>query len=277
VISRSTRFLARSRSGDDGVAMMETDVMRFMAIFAFCLMAIFALVQSADIEYVQSTVNVKRTESRITELEKKLAVSAARLEVNKNANERIQKELRFSELESERWKARWQTLYEGQKTNKQKSRVTTIQEPVKKQSIAKQIKQVEKREPTKPVKSIQPKKTVSKKQGFTLSFDSDAALLSLIQQNRVALYAVSKDQSWRISLKHGQVSYTKSILKGNYYPMTADTVPSSISRKMSANSHVNQWFVELPIGVRQRITKLMKGKTGGDLIINAKSQVQFIN
>ena len=42
-----TSYPARSAGNDEGgMEHLETDVMRFMAILAFCLVAIFALVQS---------------------------------------------------------------------------------------------------------------------------------------------------------------------------------------------------------------------------------------
>lgn len=54
-MSRSPYSYSWTRSGDNdagGIADLQTDVMRFMAILAICLVAIFALVQSIPLEPV---------------------------------------------------------------------------------------------------------------------------------------------------------------------------------------------------------------------------------
>ena len=62
-MTRSPLFYALNRGADGdagGVADLQTDVMRFMAIISLCLMAIFALVQSIPLApVVQETGQAK--------------------------------------------------------------------------------------------------------------------------------------------------------------------------------------------------------------------------
>ena len=164
---RSPLFYPLNRGMDadaGGVADLQTDVMRFMAILALCLVAIFALVQS--IPLAPTKVADTPVEQHAKPPEPELA--------NEPTPQPVPEPERIEEPDI--------TL-----TGPQPRRLPVrAAPPVLQRPLAQTIESIE-------VTPVEPQPA---EQGFTLRFEDDAALTRLVARKEVGLYAILPDKSF---------------------------------------------------------------------------------
>ncbi len=236
--------MVRNVDGDaGGAADLQTDVMRFMAILALCLMAIFALVQSIPLAPLQpaepettADVEVDQPEPEAIPLSKPQAKPVA------------QKEPEAETVVLTR--PRWQTTFQPT----QKPDPT----PVAEMATAPPV-----RVPTEPEVAKEP-------EGFTLRFESDEALMRLVAQRKVGLYAIDGSRALRMAVSESRVSFWDASAPSTFHEMEAATVPTQViealGRKSSTDKNVD-WGVTLPGEMRSQLDTLMRDHSGGALVI----------
>jgi len=204
--------------GEGGMEHLETDVMRFMAILAFCLVAIFALVQSVPAPAPEPAPTPVAAEP--------------------------------------------EPLPEPRPTPQ------PVPEPPTQSP----------REPAAepPPEAVPPAPTApdaKPRPGFSLRFDSDAALVGLVEREEVALYAFARDQVWRFMLVDGRPAFRTADSPGQVHEMAPDTVPGpvldALRRSVVLPGGGLRWGVTLPPPTAAALGRVLATNDGGALVIDA--------
>lgn len=210
-----------------GMEELQTDVMRFMAILAFCLVAIFALVQSIPLLPPAPPRSPLDTRARPPEPVKKTP----------------------------------------------EERVPQAPEP----AASPRPKPIPTPRPAPPV----PKPDAPAQDqgpGFSLRFDSDAALIRLVAGGRVELYAFSDDQTWRMSIGGDGLHFTTAQRPAKLNLMRAETVPGAMVEALRHAAPPDvlgsmSWGVTLPAATNEAIARLVSAFRSGTLVIHANGSV----
>lgn len=240
---RSPLFYPLNRGMDadvGGVSDLQTDVMRFMAILALCLVAIFALVQSIPLAPREEALPVETPEPVAEEMAKvdTPPVVASETEI---------KLTRPLPTRSPREEA----------------------PPVLQRPRAATVEKVE----VPPVSKEPPK------EGFTLRFEDEVALTRLVARNEVGLYAIFPDKSYRMNVNRGQFSFWPASMPNRFHEMDELTVPTSVTgafrQSGAAKAQGLKWGVTIPSATSRQLEQYLREGTGGDLIIDARGGLRL--
>jgi hypothetical protein len=118
----------------------------------------------------------------------------------------------------------------------------------------------------------------SKRQGFSLRFESDAALDRLVAAGTVRLYAMENQRAWQLSMKSGDPAVAPVSFPGWFHEMSVATVPAHYLHSLEKASAgpgqaVIVWGVQLPAATKAAITSLTRGRQGGALLIQGDGRV----
>lgn len=121
-------------------------------------------------------------------------------------------------------------------------------------------------------------KPASEKQGFTLRFESDAALDRLVSVGSVSLYAMADKQAWRLSMVAGKSAAAQASFPRWFHEMSASTVPAHYIRSLKNTApgpgkSTAVWGVQLPATAKQAIASLTRQRQGGVLLIRGDGRV----
>ena len=228
-----------------GTADLQTDVMRFMAILALCLVAIFALVQSIPQEPTDA--------EKAKPLEIVTVVKSERRETVREAITPVPQ------------------IPEAKKTKP---------EPIRKVPPAETV--VARTEARPPVQPVEPQlreqnlpqpdpAPTDDEDGFTLRFETDLALTQLVAKNEIGLYAISGANALRMTINHDRAEFWSASLPKQYHEMDTATVPESIvsALRMSGGGNTThaRWGVTLPSAMTATLNQYMNEYRGGTLII----------
>ncbi|MEH6626501.1 MAG: hypothetical protein V7739_08650 [Motiliproteus sp.] len=119
----------------------------------------------------------------------------------------------------------------------------------------------------------------NQQQGFSLRFDSDGALLKLLRQDRVQLFAMTRRQAWQLKSAQQRYQLNDSPKPKSFYEMANTTVPKELVRELQLQRSIYNpddltWGVVLPPDVRSQISQLMNNYSHGTLVITNQAQVQ---
>lgn len=273
-MSRSPLFYPLNRGMDadaGGVADLQTDVMRFMAILALCLVAIFAIVQSIplmptliDAPTVEAetpqpdlsqtaitppvTTHPAPAESEIIEQEPPpLATEEKPLVITRPAPRRVPFERMPQKIIEE----------------------TTVTQSAKASVPNEQLLEPASPEPPQPATS----------QGFTLRFETDLALTRLVARNEVGLYAIAPEKSLRMNVNRGQLGFWAASVPKQFHEMDETTVPDDVLRALrragSVKSSDVKWGVTLPSNMRQQLDGFLSQHNGGSLVIGGDGSLRL--
>ncbi len=246
-MTRSPLFypLNRGMDGDGGgVADLQTDVMRFMAILALCLVAIFALVQSIPLAPQAETLPPVKTPEPVQEISpvevpvvnEPPPVSEREITLTRPAPEKLPRE---------------------------------VAPPVLQRPRAVAVEKVE----APPVPQVPPK------EGFTLRFEDEVALTRLVARNEVGLYAILADKSYRMNVNRGQFSFWPASMPNQFHEMDELTVPAAVTdafRQSGApRAQDLKWGVTIPSTTTRRLEQYLREETGGDLVIDAHGDLRL--
>lgn len=236
-------------SGDGGMEHLETDVMRFMAILAFCLVAIFALVQSVPPPAAPATPT---TAGRAPVPEPVAAPVPDPAPVPEPVTPPIPDPAPAPEEA---------TVAEP----------VTVPEPVMAEAPAAPAPVAEPAAPAAPPAPAE--------HGFSLRFESDAALIGLVERDDVVLYAFAGDRVWRFMIVEGRPTFRTAAGPGQVHEMTADTVPeevlTALRRSVVVPSGPVRWGVTLPASTETILARVLATRDGGQLVIDAEGVVRL--
>jgi len=236
-VSRSPLFYPMHRGDTDagGAADLQTDIMRFMAILALCLVAIFALVQSIPL---------------VPEAPSQSPAPAAPPPTTKAVK---------PEAESP----------------------PDVQRPLPAPAVPEKAVQLTRAKwtpATAPEESTPPSEEAPENEGFTLRFESDLALTRLVAAGKVGLYAISDGRARRMTVSDSRISFWDASAPNSYHEMEASTVPAPVIDALG-RSGVNTagvgWGVTLPGKLRDQLDHIMRGNSGGALVIGGDGDLRL--
>lgn len=261
-MTRSPLAYPLNRSADmdaGGAADLQTDIMRFMAILSLCLVAIFALVQSIPITPTQPA----QTESQPPPA---VAVSADELIAPTEAPKPVAPAPATTPVEKAitLTRPKWVPKIVPKKT------VEIPLEP------APDVQAPTPALPSAPPQVVPP--VESEAEGFTLRFESDAALTRLVAASHIGLYALEKDRAQRMTVSESRISFWNASIPNTFHEMEKDTVPAAVIEALNRTgtaADAVSWGVTLPGKLKIQLDNLMLEHSGGALIIAASGEIRW--
>ncbi len=266
-MTRSPLFYPLNRGMDaeaGGIADLQTDVMRFIAILALCLVAIFALVQSIPLMPV--VIEPPAVQAPQTDLTQTAAPEPATAEpkiIEQQASPLAEEEnpLIITRPAPQRIPfARAPLAIIEETTPTQTAETSVPDEELLEPAVS---------EPTPPATS----------QGFTLRFETDLALTRLVARNEVGLYAITPEKYLRMNVNRGALSFWAASVPNQFHEMDAATVPdevlSALRRAGSVKTGDVKWGVTLPPNMRRQLDGFLSEYHGGALVIGGDGSLRL--
>ena len=264
-MNRSPLFYPLNRGVDaegGGAADLQTDVMRFMAILSLCLVAIFALVQSIPLSPVSPAV--AKTESILEPpplpqepdpiVEPEPVVEPA-AEIKLTRPTPVRTVVRQEHVVLQRPKPA-----PIRKTDPAPVPVRNA-DPIPAEAA-----------PETPVAKAEPTQ-----EGFTLRFETDAALTRLVARQVVGLYAISPEKSLRMNINSDAISFWPASVPGKFHEMDQSTVPEEVLAAYRNGNDANgvKWGVTLPADMSRELNSYLSSANGGSLIIAGNGKIDL--
>ena len=243
-MSRSPLFYPMHRGDTDagGAADLQTDIMRFMAILALCLVAIFALVQSIPLvpeAPTQSPAPAAPPPMTVAESE---PVTPPPVETPAKALRKPEQVVRL--------------------TRPSRTSGPTPQQETSASDAKPQPEEPRNREP----------------RVFTLRFESDLALTRLVAAGKVGLYAITDGRARRMTVSESRISFWDASAPNSYHEMETGTVPGPVIDAL-ARAGVDTadvgWGVTLPGRLREQLDALVRANSGGALVIGGDGELHL--
>ncbi len=228
-----------------GVADLQTDIMRFMAILALCLVAIFALVQSIPLMPTPvEPVAVPESEPVPVEIET--------LPPEPVLPPPVVEEPVAALVDA------------------------PVESPV--ETITAEAPQEPVEEPVETV--TETPVNAPTEEGFSLRFESDLALTRLVARNEVGLYAIGEQRSFRMSVNRGSFSFWPASAPNQYHEMDPATVPDTVVTALRRSGSLGtdpsvKWGVTLPATMRQQLDGYLAEFTSGALVIEPDGNLRL--
>jgi hypothetical protein len=265
-MTRSPLAYPLNRTADmdaGGAADLQTDIMRFMAILSLCLVAIFALVQSIPLQPAEP-VDVTGS------VEAAAPTAAIAAPTEQEPPERTRPEQPPAATQPEPTltltRPKWVPKFVPERVKSTQLPVTTVAQP----STSTEIQQQPLTAPPPPAES--------ETEGFTLRFESDAALTRLVAGNKIGLYAVGANRAQRMTVSESRVSFWDASIPNSFHEMESATVPAAVidalARSGNSASAVS-WGVTLPAQLKTKLDQLMLEHRGGTLIIVSNGDIRW--
>jgi hypothetical protein len=257
----------RGDSDAGGAADLQTDIMRFMAILALCLVAIFALVQSIPL---------------IPEAPTQSPVAAAPPPPPEPVTEEPQPEepvVKPPAIEEpvkavQLTRPKWTSSFVSRQRQQSENSHEVVQSPERKEESTPTTAATS--PITAPPKPAAPTKPTSR--GFSLRFESDHALTRLVAAGKVGLYAITDGRAQRMTVSESRISFWDASTPNAFHEMETSTVPRPVIDAL-ARSGVNtagiDWGVTLPGKLRQQLDALMRDNSGGALVIGLDGELRL--
>lgn len=255
-MNRSPLFYPLNRGGDTeagGAADLQTDVMRFMAILSLCLVAIFALVQSIPL-----TPNIEEPPApdAAQEVPKQKSVTPPDLPVATVSKPTTP--IKLSRPTPQKPVAREKPV--------RLERPQAV--PVRESSAA----------PTPMPAKVEPAVAAPEpaQEGFTLQFETDAALTRLVARQVVGLYAMTPDKTLRMGVDGEKIEFWPASLPGKFHEMDVSTVPDNVLAAYPNQQKQNlKWGVTLPADMTQELDNYLSSASGGSLVIASNGDIDL--
>ena len=113
--------------------------------------------------------------------------------------------------------------------------------------------------------------------GFSLRFETDAALTQLVARQLVGLYAITPESSSRMNITGGDISFWSASLPGQYHEMDESTVPDNVQAAFRNSNQSNdvKWGVTLPASMSRDLNAYLTNESGGALVILANGNLDL--
>ncbi|MDJ0907959.1 MAG: hypothetical protein QNI99_02125 [Woeseiaceae bacterium] len=252
-----------------GAADLQTDIMRFMAILALCLVAIFALVQSIPLAPTAAAEVPPPPVEPAQPVEEQPVVA----EVDAEPPPPVAESLAEPAPETE--PAENVVLTRPQWVSTFQPRERT--ELVRPEPVPQPVAAAPTRAPS-PVEEAPPAPAASEQEGFTLRFESDLALTRLVASGQVGFYAIESGRARRMSVDESRISFWDASTPGSFHEMEASTVPQPVVDALAragADASGVDWGVTLPGRLSNQLNALMREHTGGALVIRGSGVLEL--
>ncbi len=264
-----------------GLEELQTDVMRFMAILAFCLVAVFALVQSMPMHppplrlatdpALPAPIPVVEAPPVAVDAEPKtpppVAVEAPPIEPTPvPPREPVRREPPAVVPEPVAPVARQPVP-------------SVVPPPVSEPVPAEPPVTDSAPRSTQPTPVAEPAAPPAPRVGFSLRFATDEALLDLVRAGSVGLYALHDDRAWRLQPRGNGLLFAPTGKPASLRMMSAGTIPDAVldalSLSVSAGVSESQIGVTLPPATRAGLDAILRRHSGGDIVIEASGGVRL--
>ncbi len=250
-----------------GAADLQTDVMRFMAILSLCLVAIFALVQSLPVlppaEPAPNPDSV--TETVVEQVARTPAV--VKIAPEPAASTEIERTLKTV------------ILTRPKPTSEYPPKTTLAVQPVAPTEPMTTIPEPLAAVPSEPEASVESAApAIVETEGFTLRFESDAALTRLVAASQVGVYAIETGRARRMTVSNSRISFWDASIPNSFHEMEKSTVPKPVLdalAKTGADTGGVSWGVTLPGRLKKQLDGLMQEHRGGSLVIGASGDIRL--
>lgn len=260
--------LTRGIDGDSGgAADLQTDIMRFMAILALCLVAIFALVQSlpmAPEAPVAESTPAPEPVAKVVPVPAELPVAEPPAEPPPVAVARPTENQQVS-LTRPPWTPKYAP---APRTDASTAPAAALESsPVEASPSA----------ATAPSETAPPAQP-AEQNGFTLRFESDLTLTRLVASGQVGFYAIEPGRAQRMAVQNSRISFWEASTPNEFHEMESATVPQPVVDALSrsgADASTVSFGVTLPSRLRGQLSHLMSSHRGGALVIRANGNLQL--
>lgn len=257
-------------SQSDSSDHLQSDVMRFMAILAFCLVAIFALVQSIPPQPVPAIEKPAEPETRAEMPQPVEPTPIAKISPPKEPEQQGL---------NQRLVIKKQPLPKPMPLPQPIKPEPSKPEPIKPEPIRVKPEPVPikpKPQPSLPETKVQ---EPASQEGFALRFASDTALLALVAQRKVEVFGWSGEQAWKLSSQRGLLEFAPATAPRSFHHMAPATVSAPIVAAFSDTAEVSgampvTWGVTLPPDMSRQLQRLLREQDGGTLLIHANGSVR---
>jgi hypothetical protein len=118
------------------------------------------------------------------------------------------------------------------------------------------------------------------KEGFSLRFESDEALLQLVRDGRVRLFALAPARTWRLELAVEGPRFSPAQAPGRFHEMTPESVPGALVRALQRDPGIQRrervtWAVELPGDIAQAVRQALSDRRSGTILIGEDGRVRM--
>ncbi len=261
-MTRSPLAYPLNRAADTdvgGAADLQTDVMRFMAILALCLVAIFALVQSIPLQPVEP----QPLEGGPSGPEPVAAEAAPTRATSAPASPTS------AAITPTSAAAPVKPIGETVELTRPKPLRKPAAPPLTRGHAA-----VAASSAAVPAAAPAP----AGDEGFTLRFASDAALMRSVAAHNVGVYAIDDGRARRMTVSESRISFWDASTPNAFHEMEADTVPvaaaDALARSGAASAAV-RWGVTLPGRMTAQLEALMREHRSGHLVIGAGGNISW--
>ena len=285
------------RRGSDAnsqeIEALQTDVMRFVAILGFVLMAIFALVQTLPVGPPDIPPSLEDPESLQREVER-LRQQAQQLSGEFQVLEGVLAQAQQDEQElvaiaplllqaKSALRDRHQQLGElHRQIQARRISLTELRRDLAVQRRSLSIADERLAAASAALDDLQrviPDQASEAEVGFSLRFASDEALTALLRTRSVRVFAMLGQRTWQLSAGAKSIFAETMDRPGSFYEMNRQTVPPTYRAALRRVTAVLDdaritWGVTLPQPTRAAITRLMERYEGGELIIQADGSVE---
>jgi hypothetical protein len=245
----------RRRTESDAGESLQTDVMRFFAILALCLVAIFALVQRLPPPAVPAGDQ-----------------AADARPIDPPPSGRPPSPSAAARVAAHPARATAPATRPGQQAPAPPPQIAPVSKvPAVGQPESPAV------ETTGPPRadSVPPAHAPDR---LVLRFASDDALLALVAQGRVGVFAVRDGEAWQLEIARGRLRFEPATAPRRYHGMRAATVPPAVHAALAAAASPTaaalDWRVTLQDELWQRIDGLAGRHPSGTLLIEASGAVR---
>ncbi|MBT8116823.1 MAG: hypothetical protein KJO66_03255, partial [Gammaproteobacteria bacterium] len=256
--------MSYAASADLENAELQTDVMRFMAILAFCLVAIFAIVQTLPLEARQQpdpvTAPAQVAAGPVSPSVPQPAAAAAVASPQRFVPKPVKRVVSVPA--------------NPQPKPVQLARVVTVPAPIPVVPRPRAVPEpLTVSRTTDPV----PETPAESAMGLSLSFESDAVLRSLVERRLVGLYAIDGKAFYQMTVSAGRIRFRPGTAPAQYHEMVYQTVPREVARTFESqqpvSAHSVVWGVTLPAATTSQLRRFVQTSFTGGLVINADAQL----
>ena len=114
--------------------------------------------------------------------------------------------------------------------------------------------------------------------GFTLRFESDAALLRLVARGAAEVYVFDGADTLRLSYGAGGPEFHSAPGPGQFHAIAARTVPALLQRVLVLDGRdpaAVVWGVTLPAATRADLARLIRQHEAGELVIDERGGIEL--
>jgi len=276
--------------GDNGNSeneALQTDIQRFIAILGFCLMAVFALIQSIPVTGTEKEAAIKdfgnktgQQEADLSRLKSengKLKKEVSQLMKRAGISRRMEKELKQASYRIDRQKEKIEKLA-SEKTAQEKEMkafkglLLAREEELKKLKASGEYTKQFLKNTAKTGKGLTQKETIlkpttvkpAKKTGHYVAFSSDQIFLDLLSDGKIYLFinVIGMEQGFRALKRGGEIEFEigEPDQAHDLWEVKKSMVPSEILNEFRAWTTLSSREKMFIVGLPSEIFRQIRGK-----------------